>query len=168
MTDPKKRLIQWLRDAHAMEEQAETILKGHLDRVKHYPEFEARVREHLEETRAQAQTVRGCLETLGESPSSLKDTGSKVLAKGQAISGVFADDEIMNWALASYSFESLEIASYTVLVAAAEEAGESDIAKACRDILKQEEEMAGWVKDNLVPLTEAYLARASAGLQASR
>ena len=91
-----------------------------------------------------------------------------MLAKGQAISGVFADDEIMNWALASYSFESLEIASYTVLVAAAEEAGESDIAKACRDILKQEEEMAGWVKDNLVPLTEAYLARASAGLQASR
>ncbi|UVC15258.1 DUF892 family protein [Mesorhizobium onobrychidis] len=32
MTEPKERLVQWLRDAHAMEEQAETILSGQIER----------------------------------------------------------------------------------------------------------------------------------------
>ncbi|MGY6662427.1 MAG: ferritin-like domain-containing protein [Glycocaulis sp.] len=168
MTQARERLVQWLRDAHAMEEQAETMLKGHLDRVKHYPQFEARVREHLEETKDQAEIVRGCLESLGEDTSSLKDAGSKLLAKGQAISGMFADDEIMNWALALHAFENLEVASYTVLIAAAETAGETEIAEACGEILAQEEAMAAWVKDNLQTLTLAYLGRDASDLPASR
>lgn len=168
MTTARERLVQWLRDAHAMEEQAETMLKGHLDRVKHYPQFEARVGEHLRETRDQADVVRGCLESLGEDPSSIKDAGSKLLAKGQAISGMFADDEIMNWSLALHSFENLEVASYTVLVTAAEAAGEAEIAEACRNILAQEEAMAQWVKDNLQTLTLDYLGRDASDLPASR
>ncbi|TRO87659.1 ferritin-like domain-containing protein [Glycocaulis profundi] len=168
MTETRDRLVQWLRDAHAMEEQAHTMLKGQLKRVEHYPELEARVRDHIEETRGQSETVAQCLEQLGESPSGMKDTGSKLLALGQSISGVFADDEVMNWALASHAFENLEVASYTVLVATAEAAGEEGIAEACRGILKQEEAMASWVKDNLRPLTVKYLTRDSADLPASR
>lgn len=168
MTRAKERLVQWLRDAHAMEEQAQTMLKGQLDRIKHYPELEARVRQHLEETKSQADIVSRCLDRLGEEPSSVKDAGSKLLATGQKFSGVFADDEVMNWALASHAFESLEIASYTVLVATAEAAGEDGIAAACREILREEEAMASWVKDNLAPLTLAFLSRDEAGLQAAR
>lgn len=39
MTEPKERLVQWLRDAHAMEEQAETILSGQIERLENYPEI---------------------------------------------------------------------------------------------------------------------------------
>lgn len=28
MAEPKENLLDWLRDAHAMEQQAETMLKG--------------------------------------------------------------------------------------------------------------------------------------------
>lgn len=66
MTTARERLVQWLRDAHAMEEQAETMLKGHLDRVKHYPQFEARVGEHLRETRDQQTLCAAVLNLSGK------------------------------------------------------------------------------------------------------
>ncbi|MBZ9985459.1 MULTISPECIES: DUF892 family protein, partial [unclassified Mesorhizobium] len=39
MTQSRDWLIQWLRDAHAMEEQAETMLSGQLSRLESYPEL---------------------------------------------------------------------------------------------------------------------------------
>ncbi|MGO4843992.1 DUF892 family protein, partial [Rhizobiaceae sp. 2RAB30] len=64
--------IQWLRDAHAMEEQAETILKGQLSRIENYPELSDRISTHLQETKIQASRLTGCLEDLDESTSGLK------------------------------------------------------------------------------------------------
>ncbi|TIP78836.1 MAG: DUF892 family protein, partial [Mesorhizobium sp.] len=46
MTEPKERLVQWLRDAHAMEEQAETILSGQIERLENYPEIRERMNTH--------------------------------------------------------------------------------------------------------------------------
>jgi ferritin-like metal-binding protein YciE len=34
MSDSREWLIQWIRDAHAMEEQAETMLSGQLSRLE--------------------------------------------------------------------------------------------------------------------------------------
>lgn len=41
----------WLRDAHAMERQAATLLETQIDRPSGYPEAIPRLRQHLEETR---------------------------------------------------------------------------------------------------------------------
>lgn len=46
MSDTRHWLIQWLRDAHAMEEQAETMLNGL--RLENYPNLAERIRGHLE------------------------------------------------------------------------------------------------------------------------
>ncbi len=61
-----KHLMDWLRDAHAMEEQAETMLNSMLSRVEHYPELHQRIQQHIEETRTQQSLVRQC-ESLRES-----------------------------------------------------------------------------------------------------
>jgi ferritin-like metal-binding protein YciE len=51
MSDAREWLIQWLRDAHAMEEQAETMLSGQLSRLENYPELSRRIQQHLDETK---------------------------------------------------------------------------------------------------------------------
>jgi hypothetical protein len=99
MTDSKERLVQWLRDAHAMEEQAETMLSGQIERLENYPEIRDRMNMHLEETRQQAKRLEQCLDRIGDGSSTLKDAGGKLIAIGQNISGMFAGDEVMKGSL---------------------------------------------------------------------
>ncbi len=37
----------WLRDAHAMEKQAESMLESMASRIDNYPELRARIEQHL-------------------------------------------------------------------------------------------------------------------------
>jgi ferritin-like metal-binding protein YciE len=160
MPEAREWLMQWLRDAHAMEEQAETMLAGQLIRLENYPELRQRIQQHLEETKVQASRLKTCLDRAGEGTSAMKDTGAKLMAFAQSVSGVFAGDEVMKGSLASYTFEHMEIASYTILIAAAEAAGEADIARACEENLREEVAMADWLKKNLGPTTTMFLTRA--------
>jgi ferritin-like metal-binding protein YciE len=160
MTEGREWLLQWLRDAHAMEEQAETMLNGQLSRLESYPELSDRIKMHLEETKGQAARLKTCLDGIGEGSSSLKDAGAKLMAMGQSISGVFAGDEVMKGSLASYTFEHMEIASYSVLIAAANALGESEIARVCEQNLREEEAMAEWLKNHIADTTEQFLSRA--------
>ncbi len=43
----KKHLEDWLRDAHAMENQAEKMLKAHASRLENYPLLQRRIEEHV-------------------------------------------------------------------------------------------------------------------------
>lgn len=53
----------------------------------------------------------------------------------------------------------MEIASYKILVAAAEEAGDTETASVCKAILAEEVAMADWISGNLAKLTQEYLRR---------
>jgi ferritin-like metal-binding protein YciE len=53
----------------------------------------------------------------------------------------------------------MEIASYTILIKTAEQVGDTETARVCRQILQEEEAMADWLKQNLPQLTEQYLRR---------
>ena len=48
-TTQKDTLITWLRDAHAMENHTIELLERQAGRLGEYPDFQRRVREHLEE-----------------------------------------------------------------------------------------------------------------------
>lgn len=159
MTDIKSRLDQWLRDAHAMEEQAETLLAGQISRIESFPELKTRLEQHLNETKSQAERIAACLERRGTSSSSIKDLGGKFSAAMQNFGGVFMDDEVVKGALASYTFEQLEIASYKILVSASEADGDHDTAEVCKTICREEEEMAQWLLNYLPQLTTKHLTR---------
>lgn len=159
MTSAAETLNQWLRDAHAAEEQAETMLSSMARRVEDYPEVKAGVERHLAETQRQAEQVRSCIERRGASTSAIKDTTGKIVALGQSLAGVFASDEIVKAALAAYAFEHMEVASYTILIAAAEAEGDVETASVCRVILEEEQAMADWLRQQLPSVTEAYLRR---------
>lgn len=161
MTKSIDHFIDWLRDAHAMEQQSEKILQGIIDRLEHYPKLKAQLQLHLEETHGQQQLLKGCLERLGTSPSLVKDVSAKVTAFGQIVAGMFVEDEVVKAAMSTYIFEQMEIASYTILIAAAKANGDVETQRVCELILAQEQAMAEWLKDNLSELTFAYLSRSA-------
>jgi ferritin-like metal-binding protein YciE len=166
MAKAQERLMEWLRDAHAAEEQAITMLSGFADRLEHYPELEERVRIHVKETERQAERIKECIERRDGSTSALKVAGAKAIGLGQALSGIFVGDEVMKGALASRAFEAMEIASYKILVKTAQQVGDSQTATVCGQILREEEAMAKWLDDNLDTLTAKYLEREEAGVTA--
>jgi len=161
MATPQENLLDWLRDAHAMEQQAEQMLKAQSKRLEHYPQLKARIDQHIEETVGQQKLIDECLQRLGGDSSTIKDLGGKLMAFGQAVGGSLMSDEVIKGAMAGYVFENMEIASYTVLIAAAEAAGDTQTKKACESILPQEVAMADWLLKHLPQLTEAFLARSA-------
>lgn len=50
MTETKavENYVDWVRDAHAMEEQAEAMLSRMAERLEHYPELKSRILQHIE------------------------------------------------------------------------------------------------------------------------
>jgi len=162
MATAEERLMEWLRDAHAAEEQADTMLSGMARRIENYPELKARIEQHLEETKRQAELVRGCIERRGGGTSTVKDAGGKLIAIGQALSGMFVGDEVMKGAIASTAFEAMEAESYRILINTAELVGDPETKRVCEEILREEEAMEQWLKDNTPFLTQKYLRREEA------
>lgn len=156
-----EHLNDWLRDAHAMEQQAETMLESMASRLEHYPALRTRIVEHIEETRWQRGQLDGCLERRGESPSMVKDMTGKIVAFGQGVGGMFASDEVVKGAMAGYVFENMEVASYTVLIAAAQAAGDQATEDVCRHIIAQEQAMAAWMLEHLPSIASAFLVRSA-------
>ncbi len=163
----KDILAEWLRDAHAMEEQAKTMLDAQANRIENYPELKARIEQHLRETEGQEQKVRACLERLGGT-SSIKDAGAKMTAMMQGMGGMLTGDEVVKGAMASYAFEHFEISAYRSLIGAAEAAGDQETKRVAEEILREEEAMASWLYEHLPAITGEYLSRAERGETAKR
>jgi len=154
-----EHLQAWLRDAHAMEEQAITMLTSQSSRLENYPELKAQIDKHLQETRDQADMLERCLERLHGGTSSIKDITGKIVAIGQGLSGLFVGDEVVKGTLASSTFEQMEIASYKILIAAADHVGDQETKRVCETILQQEIAMAEWLDRHADAITHKFLDR---------
>ncbi|MEK6346672.1 MAG: ferritin-like domain-containing protein [Burkholderia sp.] len=163
-----KHLDDWLRDAHAMEQQAETMLTAMAKRLEHYPDLRQRIEQHLTETREQSRLIGACLQRRGSDTSSMKDLGARTSAAMQGFFGMFAPDEVVKGGIAGYTFEHFEIASYRALIAAAHQAGDAETAAVCERILPEEIAMADWLEAHLPAVIAAYLARSQADVEAKR
>ncbi|OXI92689.1 MULTISPECIES: DUF892 family protein [Burkholderia] len=161
MANPREHLEDWLRDAYAMERQAEMLLAAQLKRLDHYPQLQDRVRRHLDDTIGHQALVEACLMRLGTTPSAIKDLAARIAAYGRIASGMLAVDEVVKGALAGYAFAHVEIAAYTALAAAAQAAGEAEIHACCERILQQERSLAAWLLRHLPALTTAFLDRSA-------
>lgn len=154
----------WLRDAHAMEEQALTMMRGMTWRLEEYPALRSRLETHIGETQRQAADLRALLETRATSTSMVKDALGKLTATGQALSGLFASDEVVKGAMAGYTFEHMEIAAYRVLISAAAMAGDQAAISIFERNLNEEIAMAEWLREHLDETVRAFLAREEADL----
>ncbi|MFV3075573.1 ferritin-like domain-containing protein [Niveispirillum fermenti] len=157
MQTTHEHLVDWLRDAYAMEVQAEKMLSNMADRLEDYPVLKARLLQHVAETRNQAVLVEQCLHQLNADTSMLKTGIGAITGTAQAFSGVFASDEVVKGAVFGAAFEYYEIINYKILVMAAEAAGETGIAATLERILDEERRMAEWMQDNLPTILGEYL-----------
>lgn len=158
MASPREYLIDWLRDAYAMEVQAEKMLSNMADRLEDYPALKIRLQQHVTETQSQAAQVEQCLHQLNADTSILKTGVGAVTGMAQAISGIFASDEVVKGSIFGAAFEYFEIINYKALIVAAQTAGEPGIAAVLDGILQQELEMAEWMEDNLPTILRQFLA----------
>ena len=159
----------WLRDAHAMEKQAESMLESMASRIDNYPDVRARIEQHINETKRQITLLEEILDRNDISRSVLKDSMSKMAALGQSIGGMFPSDEIVKGSISGYVFEQFEIACYTSLLAAAKKAGDTASIPAIETILAEEREMADWLIRHIPQTTEQFLLRSDAsGVEAKK
>ncbi|EBK7038216.1 ferritin-like domain-containing protein [Salmonella enterica] len=159
----------WLRDAHAMEKQAESMLESMASRIENYPDIKARIEQHISETKHQITMLEEVLDRNGISRSVLKDSMSKMAAMGQSIGGMFPSDEIVKGSISGYVFEQFEIACYTSLLAAAKKAGDTASIPTIEAILKEEMQMADWLIKHIPHTTEQFLLRSEAdGVEAKK
>lgn len=155
--EQKRTYIAWLNDAHALEESLVVVLEKQIKELDGKPEMKDKLREHLEETRNHARLVRASLERNGESPTGGKDLMAKVGATISGFSMSMAEDSMVKNVHSSYAAEHVEIASYTVIRAAAKELGDMETAQACDEILADENDMAAWLLEQMPVVTVEYL-----------
>jgi len=151
-------LLAYLRDAHAIEGQAEELLEASAARVDD-EELEAAFRDHLKETRHHRERIANLLDERGARPSRAKDAMLK--AGGLNLSAFFGaqPDSTTKLAGFAFAFEHLEIAAYELLQRVAARAGEEGVVTVAEEILAEErraaERVAGTWDRPEVPLGAA-------------
>ena len=154
----KDVFIVGLRNAHAMEVQARELMERQSERLTDYPDVQAKVKMHLAETNQQLQRLEQCLESCGETSSTLKDTAQSFMGNMMAMTHTMAPDEILKNTFANNAFENFEIAAYKSLIALCGEAGMTSVRPHLEASLKEEQSMADWIAANVEKVTHDYIA----------
>lgn len=163
----RHEFVAGLRNAHALENEALTLIDRQTERLAQYANVEQRLRSHRGETERQIERLETILESLGESHSAFKDAamsfGGNIAAMGHAM----ASDEILKNSFANFAFENFEIASYTALITMAEAGGFTDAIPLLKETLQEERAMATFLEETLPLVVNKYLSLRAAGEQAS-
>ena len=157
MTNGKRVLIDWLRDAHAMERTSVDNLDRLADRFSRHPELAVRFREHWRESLNQVVALEACLKKLGSDTSTFRDLASRFVGIAQAYAGAISIDEPVKDCLAAYASMHLKIATYVSLRAAGLELAEPEIVRMCDEHLQSERAMAGWLEQQITEVTLDFL-----------
>lgn len=168
MTTREEFLMQGLRNAHAMEKQAIESIENQISRLENYPQMQSWARDHVEASQRQREMIRACIERRGEDVSRLKDVAMTVMGNIQEATSFFFSDEVIKNAITDHGFKQYEIAAYTSLRSAAEAVADSETARVCETIIKEEEKLADKLLAILPEVTREYMDREATGAAAKR
>ena len=155
--------ITGLRNAHALEAQADQLLSRQVERIENYPAMKQRLEQHIQETRRQSQRLEQILQAHGTSESTLKDMATGLMGNMAAMAHAPMQDEILKNTFANYAFEHFEIASYKALIDIAQMAGDQQGAQLLQESLKEEIAMAEWAGQHLPEVVRTYVERETKG-----
>ena len=157
----REQIIDWLRDAYAMERGLETTLKKESGSSKLTADVREKAAMHLEETKRHAEEVKAALQSLGADTSALKTAIGVMTETAKGLGTKPASDEPVKDMITAYSNEHFEIACYRALAAAAEQAGLPEVTAVCNRILPDEERMAHWIEQALPSVVRSHLPQES-------
>lgn len=163
MTDARERLAEWLRDAYAAEEQAQSLFSRTAKQVDASAGFAQALDQQAARSEQHAQQIKVCLERLDESPSLIKTVTGQVVALAQSISGYVVDDEPVKAVLATATFAHMQIVSFDILDVAAHAATEPGIAEICASIREDKVQFSKWLEGQVADVTRGYLGGLTQG-----
>jgi ferritin-like metal-binding protein YciE len=166
--DAREIYVTALKNTHALEMQALQIMERQVERLERYPEMEQALRRHIEETHGQRDRLAEALQSLGDSPSALKEGFLGFVGNMMALGHAPAQDEILKNTYANHAFENFEIAAYESLLTISDAAGQQGHRAAFQQSLKEEQGMAEAVRKLIGPTTQRYLQLTTAGEKADR
>src|SRR3982750_4468939 len=106
MTEPRDLFITGLKNAHAMERQAEEMLERQIESLSEFPDLKGKLREHLTETKEQQKRLEKCLADLDSSPSTGKDLTLAFGANVVAVGNSAAPDAVLKCIFANAGLEA--------------------------------------------------------------
>jgi ferritin-like metal-binding protein YciE len=158
--------VTGLKNAHAMEKQALSIMRPQVNRLEHYPDLLQRLQSHISETETQIQRLDEVLDSLGERSSPMKDAMLSAFGSMAALGHVTAGDEVLKNSFANLAFENYEIGAYISLVAVARMTGNNDAASLLEQSLDEERRMSEWVARNIPSVIEKFISLKASGKSA--
>jgi ferritin-like metal-binding protein YciE len=138
--DIHEQLLDYLRDAHSIEEQALAQLRD-APKIAGGAGLSHAFADHLTETEGHEQLTRSLLEGRDAGPSRFKDAVMAVGGKGFVWFARLQPDTPGKLAAHALSYEALEHGSYEMLARIAERAGEQPVVDAARSIAVEEKRM---------------------------
>lgn len=148
--------ITGLKNAHALEKQALSIMEPQVSRIQNYPEMADRLRLHIDETNQQIMRLDEILEGFDSKASALKDMATSMAGGAAAIGHSIMGDEVLKNSFANYAFEHFEIASYKSLIMMAEDGSFQRAIPLLQTSLREEQMMAEWIDQHLPTVTRRY------------
>ncbi len=142
-----------------METGIATTLKKHAADAKGDPKVRGAITKHLRETEQHAKAIERALKSMEAGHPVIREGISQLVNLVAGVATSLAADTSVKNAIADFATEHFEIACYTALAEAADAAGERDIARTCRSILKEEQAMAKTLAGLLPTITEKHLSQ---------
>jgi ferritin-like metal-binding protein YciE len=154
--DQKKMFVAWLNDAHALEESLVVMLEKQIAEEQD-GEMKSKLEEHLAETKRHAELVRSCITRYGDEPSGGKDLLGTISSAIAGMGMSMMHDKAVKNIHSSYAAEHTEIATYTIIRAAASEGGDVETVSVCDEILEDENQMAQFLLEQMPTVVSTHL-----------
>lgn len=145
----RDKMITYLQDAYAMEHQIIQMLEGQVKDTQKYPQIQARIQQHLDETHTHEQRMADRLSAYNEKPSTTKSIGSNLMGSMVGAAAGGRTDALAKAARDDYMTEHLEIAAYGALISTAQAFGDTATIQAAQANLRDEVRMAHWLEQHI-------------------
>jgi ferritin-like metal-binding protein YciE len=141
MTKLEEKLVEYIDDAYAMEQNVLRMLDSMIGTTKD-PQTKRALERHKKQTEQQAERLEDCLQEHGSLPSAAKRAGGVMAALMKSVVDVARSDSAGRNARDGFATEHMEIASYQMLERVARKAGDKRTAAVARQNREEEEAMA--------------------------
>jgi ferritin-like metal-binding protein YciE len=157
-TELRDRIGRYIEDAIAVEASSITGLKDMMSEATD-PQDAMLFQQHLTETERQKDRLEAFLHARGQHTNRLKDLMNKIgLAATDLLhAGKDAGDKATRNLIQAYAIESMEVAMYESLYAAATEAGDTEVAALAKEIQAEEEDAAKKIFPRIAPMARTAI-----------
>jgi ferritin-like metal-binding protein YciE len=159
MADTKlqRKLVDYVQDAHAMEQTVSTMLDSMIATTDD-PEITEMLKQHKRQTQQHERRLRERLDAMGAGTSATRSVGGLGAALFKGVGDVARTDKPAKNARDGFMTEHMEIAAYELLERLAKRAGDEQTAEVARLNRADEQAMAKKIDSNWDKVLDLTLA----------